>query len=139
MIFYATFTFISAFSINSDVLLALRFLTGIWVGAEYSALQTPPAASSVGVLSGGVTVAALMDRFSRAVMVISTYLLAAGGIGVLAVAALAGGRMGGLFALIFVSAAISGSLGLAAAFAVFARLWPQGQTNMGRACRVFLL
>lgn len=115
------------------------------------------------MLAGGVTVAALMDRFSRAAMVITTYLLAA--------AALSGSRMGVLLALIFASAAatsasptftetfptelrstgvgfsvavgragaaisaigiaaIAGSLGLAAAFAVFAGLWLLGVAAM---------
>ena len=39
LIFYATFTFLSAFSVNYGMLMILRFLTAIGVGAEYSAIN----------------------------------------------------------------------------------------------------
>lgn len=39
LFFYATFTFLSAFSVNYEMLMVLRFLTAIGVGAEYSAIN----------------------------------------------------------------------------------------------------
>ncbi|MDP9456814.1 MAG: MFS transporter [Actinomycetota bacterium] len=39
LFFYATFTFLSAFSVNYAMLVVLRFLTAIGVGAEYSAIN----------------------------------------------------------------------------------------------------
>lgn len=39
LVFYATFTLLSAFSVNYEMLMVLRFLTAIGVGAEYSAIN----------------------------------------------------------------------------------------------------
>jgi MFS family permease len=84
---------------------------------------------SVGALVGGVVVAALMDRFSRAATVTTTYLLAAGGMLVLAVATAIGG-IGGVF-WAFVLANAVATAAWVSAYPTFTELFPTSLRSTG--------
>ncbi len=84
---------------------------------------------SVGALVGGIAVAALMDHFSRALTVTTTYLLAAGSLVILAVATGAGSSGGVLWAFVLANAAATAAW--VSAYPTFTELFPTPLRSTG--------